>query len=94
MRIIAVADIFDALTAKRPYRDGMPLDKAFELMQKDANRAIDAVCLEALMTHHASASSPSPAVSTSDLLGLSAGIGRNGVHIPSEANHASQVPVN
>jgi putative nucleotidyltransferase with HDIG domain len=49
MRIIAVSDIFDALAAKRPYRDAMPLDKVFAIMQRDAPHAIDAQCLEALM---------------------------------------------
>ena len=93
MRIIAVADIFDALTAKRPYRDAMPASQAFEIMQKDANRTIDAVCLEALMTHHAGASHPGAAGSAGDLLGLSAGIGRNGVSIAAEKKRESPVPV-
>ncbi len=47
-RILVVADIFDALAAKRPYRDAMPLEKAFQIMHKDAPHAIDASCLEAL----------------------------------------------
>jgi HD-GYP domain-containing protein (c-di-GMP phosphodiesterase class II) len=101
MRIIAVADIFDALNAKRPYRDALPLEKVFDLMQKDANRAIDAACLDALIAHHARAAHPSPVTatgstgsSTNDLLGLSAGIGHNGVHITSEEKHASPVRVN
>jgi HD-GYP domain-containing protein (c-di-GMP phosphodiesterase class II) len=93
MRIVAVADIFDALSAKRPYRDALPLEKVFEIMQKDAPRAIDAVCLEALMAHHASAPSTGPAASTSDLLVLSAGIGKNGAHIISEKKNET-VPVN
>ncbi len=53
MRILTVADIFDALAAKRPYRDALPLEKVFEIMQKDAPRAIDAQCLDALKMHHA-----------------------------------------
>jgi HD-GYP domain-containing protein (c-di-GMP phosphodiesterase class II) len=47
-RILAVADIFDALSAKRPYRDSLPLEKVFEIMRKDAPHAIDAECLKAL----------------------------------------------
>jgi HD-GYP domain-containing protein (c-di-GMP phosphodiesterase class II) len=47
-RILAVADIFDALSAKRPYRDSLPLEKVFEIMRKDAPQAIDAECLKAL----------------------------------------------
>ena len=47
-RVLAVSDIFDALAAKRPYRDAMPLSKVFEIMRKDAPRALDPACLEAL----------------------------------------------
>ncbi len=31
-RIIAVADVFDALTSDRPYRDGMPVEKAMKII--------------------------------------------------------------
>ncbi len=47
-RILVVSDIFDALAAKRPYRDAMPLEKAFAIMHKDAPHALDATCLDAL----------------------------------------------
>lgn len=47
-RILVVADIFDALSAKRPYRDALPLEKVFEIMRKDAPHALDPTCLEAL----------------------------------------------
>jgi HD-GYP domain-containing protein (c-di-GMP phosphodiesterase class II) len=36
-----VADIFDALRAKRPYRDSLPLEKVFEIMRADSPRALD-----------------------------------------------------
>jgi putative nucleotidyltransferase with HDIG domain len=72
MRILTVADIFDALAAKRPYRDAMPLDKVFGIMQKEAPHAIDAQCLDALMLHHGGARS-----SSHDLLELSANVGTN-----------------
>jgi HD-GYP domain-containing protein (c-di-GMP phosphodiesterase class II) len=48
MRILTVADIFDALSAKRPYRDALPLETVLKIMRKDAPHALDAVCLEAL----------------------------------------------
>lgn len=48
-RILVVADIFDALSAKRPYREAMPLEKVFGIMRKDAPRALDGDCVEALM---------------------------------------------
>lgn len=47
-RIITVADIFDALTAERPYRGPMPVSKAFEIMRGDVGSAIDANCFAAL----------------------------------------------
>jgi HD-GYP domain-containing protein (c-di-GMP phosphodiesterase class II) len=48
-RIITVADIFDALTADRPWRAAMATDKALELMRKNVGSAIDADCLAALV---------------------------------------------
>jgi len=48
-RILAVADIFDALHAKRPYRDGMPLEKVFQILRSDAPHALDLPCVEALI---------------------------------------------
>ena len=47
-RIITVADIFDALTAERPYRAAMPISKAFAIMAGDVGTAIDGDCLAAL----------------------------------------------
>lgn len=47
-RIVTVADIFDALTADRPYRKAMPAAQAFAIMEKDAGTSIDATCLAAL----------------------------------------------
>jgi len=47
-RIIAVADIFDALSANRPYRDSLPLEKVFSIMGKDAPHGLDGDCVRAL----------------------------------------------
>jgi putative nucleotidyltransferase with HDIG domain len=49
-RILVVADIYDALSAQRPYRDAMPLEEVFSVMRKDAPLALDADCLEALIS--------------------------------------------
>lgn len=48
MRILTAADVFDALTAKRPYRDAMPVDEALEIMERDSGTAFDARCLDVL----------------------------------------------
>jgi putative nucleotidyltransferase with HDIG domain len=47
-RILTVADIFDALTADRPYRAAMPVSKALEIMRRDVDLAIDGSCFQAL----------------------------------------------
>ena len=47
-RIISVADFFDALTADRPYRMAMPVDRALAIMESEAGSAIDADCLAVL----------------------------------------------
>jgi putative nucleotidyltransferase with HDIG domain len=48
-RILAVADIFDALHAKRPYRDGIPLEVVFQMLRADAPHALDLPSVEALI---------------------------------------------
>jgi putative nucleotidyltransferase with HDIG domain len=48
-RILAVADIFDALHAKRPYREGIPLEKVFRMLRSEAPQALDLPCVEALI---------------------------------------------
>ena len=47
-RIITTADIFDALTAERPYRAAMPVSKALAIMRADVGTAIDGRCFAAL----------------------------------------------
>jgi putative nucleotidyltransferase with HDIG domain len=47
-RILVVADIFDALSANRPYRAAMPLEKVYKILRQDAPHALDAECVEAL----------------------------------------------
>ncbi|WP_328702993.1 HD-GYP domain-containing protein [Arenibaculum pallidiluteum] len=47
-RIVTTADVFDALTAERPYRAAMPLPEALSIMEKDVGSAFDPDCFEAL----------------------------------------------
>ena len=47
-RIITTADIFDALTADRPYRAAMPVTKALAIMSDMVGSAIDTDCFAAL----------------------------------------------
>lgn len=49
-RIITVADIFDALSADRPYRAAMPIDQALDVMGgMVGSGALDPLCFEALV---------------------------------------------
>jgi putative nucleotidyltransferase with HDIG domain len=49
-RIVTVADIFDALSADRPYRSAMPTDKALSIMKEDVGIGLDPQCFDALAT--------------------------------------------
>jgi HD-GYP domain-containing protein (c-di-GMP phosphodiesterase class II) len=48
-RIITTADIFDAITASRPYRGAIPVPQALEMMQKTVGTALDPDCYDALV---------------------------------------------
>lgn len=47
-RIITTADIFDAITAERPYRGAVPVPKTLEIMAENVGTAIDPTCFAAL----------------------------------------------
>jgi HD-GYP domain-containing protein (c-di-GMP phosphodiesterase class II) len=40
-RIFAVADVFDALSSKRPYKDPMPFEQVMSILEKDAGKHFD-----------------------------------------------------
>jgi HD-GYP domain-containing protein (c-di-GMP phosphodiesterase class II) len=48
-KIIAVADVFEALTSKRHYRDPMMVNDAFEHLQNNIGVHFEKQCVEALM---------------------------------------------
>lgn len=48
IRIVTTADIFDALTADRPYRAAIPIDKALSIMSDMVGTQIDPICFDAL----------------------------------------------
>lgn len=47
-RIITTADIFDAISADRPYRGAVPLEQTLAMMDKTIGSALDARCMAAL----------------------------------------------
>lgn len=48
-RIVAIADVFDALTSKRPYKEAWPLDKAFAHLQANAGTHFDPELIEVFL---------------------------------------------
>ncbi|MCM1398254.1 MAG: HD domain-containing protein [Clostridium sp.] len=45
-RIMAVADVFDALTSKRCYKEAMPLQKAYEIIRSESDTHFDPIVAE------------------------------------------------
>jgi HD-GYP domain-containing protein (c-di-GMP phosphodiesterase class II) len=41
-KIMVVADMFEAMTADRPYRPGMPVETVLELLEAEAGTKLDA----------------------------------------------------
>ena len=74
--------------AKRPYRDAMPLEKVFGIIEKDAPRALDAQCVEALKAAESTLESTS-----ASLLELSRNVGQSSTTTKQEENRESTTPV-
>jgi putative nucleotidyltransferase with HDIG domain len=53
-RILGVADVFEALTANRPYRSGLPWEQAWSILSQGRGRAYDGAVLDALAAFRAS----------------------------------------
>ena len=49
-RVVAVADVFDALTTKRPYKEAMPLAAARELLEAKRGHEFDPACVDAFLS--------------------------------------------
>ena len=48
-RIMAVADVFDALTSPRVYKPPFSLEKALEILNEGAGTQFDPKCVEVFM---------------------------------------------
>lgn len=48
-RIMAIADVFDAVSMKRCYRDALPLDKCFEIIQDGSGQDFELLLVEAFL---------------------------------------------
>jgi HD-GYP domain-containing protein (c-di-GMP phosphodiesterase class II) len=50
-RIVAVADVFDALTSKRPYKEAWSNEQAFETIRELSGEKLDQDCVDALFAN-------------------------------------------
>jgi putative nucleotidyltransferase with HDIG domain len=48
-RIMAVADVYDAMTSDRPYRNGMELERVLSIMESEAGHQLDPSVVEAFL---------------------------------------------
>ena len=46
-RIVAVADVFDAICSKRVYKDAVPLEDVLPIIRKEAGSHFDPRCVDA-----------------------------------------------
>jgi len=53
-RIIAVADFFEAITAKRLYRDPMPVQEAFDMLRRESDVHFSREIVEAFINYYTS----------------------------------------
>ncbi|MGZ8984106.1 MAG: HD domain-containing phosphohydrolase [Methylotenera sp.] len=49
-RIVAIADVFDALTCARPYKEAWSLDKAFEYLHNESGKHFDPELITAMLS--------------------------------------------
>jgi putative two-component system response regulator len=49
-RVVAVVDVFDALTHARPYKSAFPIEKAFEIIRGGAGKHFDPMIVEAFFS--------------------------------------------
>lgn len=49
-RIVAIADVFDALLSSRPYKEPWPLRRALDLIRDESGRHFDPICVDGLLS--------------------------------------------
>jgi HD-GYP domain-containing protein (c-di-GMP phosphodiesterase class II) len=59
-RVLAVADIADALRSSRPYRAGLPDERVIDIMRREMSSALDPNCVAALESVLIDSASPEP----------------------------------
>jgi len=51
-RVLTVADVCEAMSARRPYREAMEWDQIQKILMRDAGRGVDLECLRAIGRWH------------------------------------------
>lgn len=49
-RIVAIADVFDALTSARPYKEAWPVDKAFDYLREESGKHLDPELVDVMLS--------------------------------------------
>jgi putative two-component system response regulator len=49
-RVVTVADVFDALTTRRPYKEAMPLETARQYLEDKKGQEFDPACVDAFLS--------------------------------------------
>jgi len=52
-RIVAIADVFDALTTERPYKKALPVASALAILEAERGSHFDPACLDAFLSGYA-----------------------------------------
>jgi putative two-component system response regulator len=74
-RIVAIADVFDALTTERPYKKAFPVSRALEILVAERGRHFDPACIDAFLLSYAEmdrvdasveSAAPAPCLTASD----------------------------
>jgi HD-GYP domain-containing protein (c-di-GMP phosphodiesterase class II) len=51
-RIVAIADVYDAIRSKRVYKDEMSHKKAYEIIKNESGKAFDPAVVELFLQNH------------------------------------------
>jgi len=65
-RIVAIADVFDALTTERPYKKAVPVAGALAILEAERGRHFDPACLDAFLSAYAEMESADASAGSSE----------------------------
>ena len=52
-RVVAVADVFDALVSERPYKHAWPIDEGIDFLKAQRGKHFDPLCVDAFLADRA-----------------------------------------